>query len=129
MVYFLIRIMKILHLTLEKKWFDLISSGKKVVEYRKDKPYWQTRLLNGEDPKHFDIVRFKNGYGNDIPTMDVEFRGIVFTNSRWCIPKNGEILSGSIIAIKLGKVLNITRKKNVRRIYKKRKKINSIVDE
>ena len=101
--------MKILHLTLKKKWFDLIASGKKTMEYREDKPYWQKRLLDGEDPKHFDVVRFKNGYG-DVPTMDVQFKGIAFTGSEWCTPKNGEVLTGDTIVIKLGDVLSITKK-------------------
>ena len=100
-------LMKILHLTLKKKWFDLIASGKKTVEYREDKPYWQKRLLDGEDPKTFDIIRFKNGYGN-VPTMDVEFKGIAFSGPEWCIPANGEVLTGDTIVIKLGNVLSIT---------------------
>lgn len=37
--------MKTLHLTLKKKWFDLISSGEKTEEYREIKYYWATRLL------------------------------------------------------------------------------------
>ncbi len=100
-------LMKVLHLTLKKKWFDLIASGKKEIEYREDKPYWRKRLLDGVDPKDFDIVRFKNGYGN-VPTMDVEFKGIAFTGPEWCTPANGEVLTGGTIAIKLGKVLSIT---------------------
>ncbi len=99
--------MKILHLTLKKKWFDLIASGKKTMEYRADKPYWQKRLLDGEDPKTFDIIRFKNGYGK-VPTMDVQFKGIAFTAPEWCTPANGEILTGNTIVIKLGDVLSIT---------------------
>ncbi|HBN26819.1 MAG TPA: hypothetical protein DD405_05060 [Desulfobacteraceae bacterium] len=98
--------MKILHLTIKKKWFDLIASGKKTMEYRENKPYWQKRLLNGETPKVFNFVRFKNGYGN-VPVMDVEFKGITFTNPTWCIPANGEIITGSTIVVKLGMVLNI----------------------
>jgi len=101
--------MNILHLTLKKKWFDLIASGKKTMEYRENKPYWRKRLLDGENPKHFDIVRFKNGYGA-VPAMDVQFRGIAFTNPKWCVPANGEVLTGSTIVIKLGKVLSITKK-------------------
>jgi len=106
--------MKILHLTLKRKWFDLIASGKKTMEYRENKPYWQKRLLNGGDPKHFDIVRFKNGYGN-VPTMDVQFKGIAFTGSEWCTPKNGEVLIGDTIVIKLGDVLSITNKSSQRK--------------
>ena len=37
--------MRILHLTLKKKWFDMIASGGKIEEYRDIKPYWCSRLL------------------------------------------------------------------------------------
>ena len=78
------------------------------MEYREDKTYWRKRLLDGENPKDFDIIRFRNGYGN-VPTIDVQFRGIAFTNPKWCIPENGEILNGDTIVIKLGKVWSITQ--------------------
>ena len=99
--------MKILHLTLKKKWFDLIASGEKVLEYRELKPYWAKRLLDGDVGKHFDIVRFKNGYG-DVRAMDVEFRGICFTGPQWTTPKNGEVLTGPTIVIRLGEILERT---------------------
>lgn len=38
--------MKILHLALKKKWFDMIASGEKKEEYREIKPYWITRLID-----------------------------------------------------------------------------------
>lgn len=82
--------MKVLHLTLKKKWFDMIASGEKKEEYREIKGYWQQRLMHFDwvsinnispfkkytDYKKFDIVRFKNGYTKDAPTMEVEFKGI-----------------------------------------------------
>jgi hypothetical protein len=37
--------MKILHLTLKKKWFDMIASGEKLEEYRDLKYFWGSRLL------------------------------------------------------------------------------------
>ena len=98
--------MKILHLTLKKRWFDLIITGKKKIEYREDKLYWRKRIFNNELPKNFDIIRFKNGYG-DVPMFDIEFLGIFLVDSLSHIPINGEILEGKIIAIKLGKILNI----------------------
>lgn len=64
--------MKILHLKLKKKWFDMIVSGVKKEEYREIKPYWDKRLN-----KSFDIVRFKNGYAEDSPTMDIELIEII----------------------------------------------------
>jgi len=82
---------KILHLTLKKKWFDMIASGEKKEEYREIKPYWEKRL---EAPrlfafvtrfKEFDFVEFRNGYGKDAPRMIVECEEISLGNSqpRW----------------------------------------------
>ncbi len=65
---------KILHLTLKKKWFDLIKSGEKKVEYREKKPYWEKRI----EGKLFDSILFRNGYSKDSPSMLVEFRGYDF---------------------------------------------------
>lgn len=112
--------MKILHLTLKKRWFDLIASGEKKEEYREDKEYWRTRLMdfdfvsrNSFMPfkkyngyKHYDIIRFTNGYGKDAPTMDVEFKGVKAGgngNPEWGYTE-------PCFIIKLGKILtNSTR--------------------
>ncbi|MEA1909573.1 MAG: ASCH domain-containing protein [Patescibacteria group bacterium] len=64
--------MKILHLTLKKKWFDQIAEGKKIVEYREVKPYWNKRLKG----KKFDEIYFRNGYSSSAPFMKVECKGI-----------------------------------------------------
>ena len=103
--------MRILHLTLKKRGFDLIASGEKKHEYRSDKPYWRKRLVENGEGKNFDIVRFRNGYFK-AATMDVEFKGIGFTSDRWWTPKHGEDFKGNIIVISLGKVLSITRHSN-----------------
>jgi len=81
--------MKILNLTLYRKWFDEIASGKKTEEYRSMIPYWTTRLLDND----FDEVHFRNGYGNDAPFMRVEFKGLDIRNKTY--------------VIKLGKVLEV----------------------
>jgi ASC-1-like (ASCH) protein len=82
----------ILHLTLKKKWFDLIASGKKKEEYRDIKPYWQKRLN-----KDYDIIHFRNGYNKNSPFMIVEYKG-----------KTLKKFEGKdCFAIKLGKVLKI----------------------
>ena len=36
---------KTLHLTLKKKWYDMIASGEKKEEYREVKKYWIRRLI------------------------------------------------------------------------------------
>jgi hypothetical protein len=105
----MVRLMKILHLTLKKKWFDLIASGEKTEEFREYKPYWKSRLVDSCGyGRNFDIVRFKNGYGKNVPTMDVEFRHISFTSPKWYTAKHGEELPDDIIVIQLGKVLSLT---------------------
>lgn len=63
--------MKILHMTLKKKWFDMILSGEKTEEYREIKPYWTKRLS-----KKYDIVRFRNGYNKDSPWFEIEFKNL-----------------------------------------------------
>lgn len=103
--------MKVLHLTLKKKWFDMILSGEKKEEYREIKPYWIKRLIQIDYPKeekddhknipenilydllqgydqyevlvsyfsdfkHFDIIRFTNGYSPTSTSFDIECKGI-----------------------------------------------------
>lgn len=105
--------MRILHLTLKKKWFDMIAAGIKSEEYRQVKPYWRNRLwvrdehigLDGGYYRDFDIVRFKNGYAKDAPTMDVECKGIRFGGGKqeW-----GAERYHNYFVIKLGKILSIS---------------------
>jgi len=70
--------MEILHLTLKKKWFDMIASGEKREEYREMKPYWDNRLMK----KKYDAIYFRNGYGKDAPKMLVEIKAIIEGHGR-----------------------------------------------
>jgi len=81
----------ILHLTLEREWFDDIARGVRNEEYRELKEYWKTRL----EGRTYDIVRFRNGYASDAPVMDVEFLGVDKRQDYY--------------AIRLGKVLSLKR--------------------
>ena len=105
--------MTTLHLTLNKKWFDMIFRGEKREEYREIKMYWATRLTGGfpstygidrihPDFKDFDQVEFRNGYSKNARVMTVECRGISIgrTKPEWC--DEGEV---ERYVIKLGKVL------------------------
>lgn len=100
---------KILHLTLKKKWFDLIKSGKKKSEYREIKPYWTKRFfeydkvlaLGNTSPygvpaykKSFDYIIFTNGYSKDAPKIVVEWKDLIM----------GEFEGKYCYEIKLGKV-------------------------
>jgi hypothetical protein len=83
---------RVLHLALEREWFDDIAEGRKRHEYRANKEYWKKRL----EGREYDIVRFRNRYASDAPEMDVEFVGVrrkgknyvirlgrVLTKKRW----------------------------------------------
>jgi hypothetical protein len=77
---------KILHLNLRKKWFDMVFEGIKTDEYRGLTSYWTRRLfdLDGK-PKKFDFVCFRNGYSPFADEMIFEFNGIEtgFPNPEW----------------------------------------------
>ena len=63
---------KILHLNLYSKYFNQILKGEKTIEYREVTPYWSKRL----EGRHYDVIKFKNGYRKDAPEMLVEFKGM-----------------------------------------------------
>ena len=100
--------MKILRLTLKKKWFDMILSGEKKEEYREIKPYWETRLLKPvQSPfvrrfKKYDFVEFKNGYAKDAPTIVIECVKIDYGDGQteW-----GAILHEHYFVINLGNII------------------------
>lgn len=98
--------MKILHLTLKKKWFDMIASGEKKEEYRKIKPYWASRLCSGfpclYSEKDFDVVVFKNGYSKHAPIVKVEWLGMEIGKAK---PYWSDNWQGEVFIIKLGKIL------------------------
>lgn len=65
-----------LTLPIKKKWFDMIKSGEKKEEYREIKPYYASRFkkfvpnIQKKEPNYrFGYVLFRNGYGNDKPTI------------------------------------------------------------
>ena len=62
---------KILHLNLFRKYFDEIVEGTKTIEFRDKTDYWKKRLENRE----YDVIKFRNGYAKDAPTMLVEYKG------------------------------------------------------
>lgn len=111
---------RILHLTLKRRWFDMIALGKKPEEYRDVTPYWIQRLTWHEFHKcdvyqlakyvidqdvfrrDFEIVQFRNGYNKDSPVMQVEFKEIDIGRGN---PVWGA--EHTVFRIKLGKILSI----------------------
>ena len=96
--------MKVLHLTLKKRWFDLVGNGKEE-EYREVNSFWQSRLqVNGYHQfefKTFDRVLFANGghFGN-VPKKTFECNGIEIREGR---PEWGAEPGKKYFVIKLGK--------------------------
>lgn len=84
---------RILRLSVKKKWFDMIVSGKKKEEYREHKLYWIKRL---------SLVKVeKNNQGECVGVYDVpEYTHVVFT--RGYNPNYGEWVKKKIISISLG---------------------------
>lgn len=91
--------MKILHLTLKKKWFDMILSGIKKEEYREIKPYWNTRLDNAWNA---DAICFKNGYSKNAPQFTIELIKICkgYGKVEWGAP-----MGKLVYILKLGKLI------------------------
>ena len=91
--------MKILNLTLKKKWFDMILSGVKKEEYREVKPYWNIRLSN----QKYDAIKFTNGYGKDKPSFIIELKGILRSLGiiEWGAPM-GQV----VYILRLGKIID-----------------------
>ena len=83
---------KILHLNLYRKYFDAIADGTKTTEYRDKTDYWKKRI----EGKEYDIIKFRNGYAKDAPTMLVEYNGYDITDRY-------EIKLGKITEVNYGK--------------------------
>lgn len=107
--------MKILHLKLKKKWFDMIASGEKKEEYRDVKAFWWSRLIEYGDFenfevtkfKHYDAVLFVNGYSKQAPQVLIDCKGIIISHGK---PEWGA--EGKQFIIKLGERLPLTEKTN-----------------
>jgi hypothetical protein len=84
-----------LHLNLRRDTFAEIAAGTKRTEYRDRNAYWRRRL----EGRHYDVVRFRNGYATKAPEMLVEFGGVRR------IQKRGD----PYYAIRLGRILSIKR--------------------
>ncbi len=118
--------MKTLHLTLKKKWFDMIESGVKREEYREIKRYWADRLTYHEHHERitceksledeiyadqhrrigtgvfrnlYHAVQFKNGYRKDSRVMRFKFDLITWGCG---VPEWGAEPGKKYFVIKLG---------------------------
>lgn len=111
-------LMKILRLTLKRKWFDLIKSGEKTEEYREIKHYWIHRLC--EDIEHYEVnywegvykkythILFVNGYSKESQWFKIQCNGIEIGEGK---PEWGAEPGKKYFIIKLGKILTASEQK------------------
>lgn len=108
--------MKVLHLTLKAKWYDMIASGEKPEEYRDIKTFWAKRLMNGfpeingidklnPDFKDYSHIRFARGghFHPTLPQMTIENRGIKIGTGK---PQWGAEPGKEYFVIKLGEIIS-----------------------
>lgn len=91
--------LRVLRLTLKRKWFDMIASGEKREEYREPKDWIFSRLIG----KDYDVVEFANGYGKNVPKVTVSFWGWHQGTGH---PKWGAIRDRNYVVIRLGDVIS-----------------------
>lgn len=105
--------MKILHLPLKAKWYEMIESGIKTEEYREIKPYWSKRFTGMFKPlfsfrcnyrqsnvKGYTHVKFSYGYTKRTMTFEIESITIGKGKPEW------GALEENVFIIKLGKRLD-----------------------
>ena len=73
-----------------RKYFDQILKKEKIIEYRDITPYWSKRLECVDDcshkrGKHYDVIKFRNGYRKNAPEMIVEYVGMFISDSEFAI--------------------------------------------
>lgn len=91
--------MNTLHLTLKRKWFDMILLENKKEEYREIKPYWTNRIY----AKKYKYITFRNGYARNAPQFTIELKNISQSTGK---TKWGAEQDKMYFVLHLGKIIN-----------------------
>jgi hypothetical protein len=87
-----------LKIVIKSEWFDEIASGKKKIEYREIKPFWESRLYDAAGKKRlYGKIEFINGYNVDAKRMITKYEGFE--------------RKGKYFNIKVGKILKKPHRK------------------
>lgn len=86
--------MRILHLVLKRRWYEMIERGEKTEEYREIKPYWTKRI------GLYDAVRFSYGYTKRTMMFECKTISVGKGRKEWGAPDS------DVYIIKLGKRIN-----------------------
>lgn len=69
--------MKLLHLTLKKAPFEVMVTGEKKFEVREKGKWINSRLFEADGRvKHYDAIKFTNGYGKNRPYFIAKYRDL-----------------------------------------------------
>ena len=102
---------KTLHLTLKKKWFDLIASGVKKEEYREIRQYWAARFLHRKEEMEHGVFEemvedmrkpFLRHHG---PGQLMEYFGVFFKEFDVVRFKNGYSKDAPVFTVPLKKII------------------------
>lgn len=109
--------MKILHLSLKEEPFEVMVTGEKTNEFRAPTKWIISRLYNKDGTlKHYDLIKFVNGYGSTLPNFTAVYNGFnVLNHGIHTEPySNGfhlEFLPAGTIDIKIGEIIEINNLK------------------
>ena len=79
-----------LKLTLSKKPFEVMITGEKPIEYRRQSQWMKSRLFDKHgNPREYSYIEFVNGYGKDRPRFTVEFKGVAVVERVYQTFSNG----------------------------------------
>ena len=78
--------MKVLHLILKHRWFDMIASGEKPEEYRDKTPYYDVRFFSNGQPRHYDAVCLHRGYTNTTIPREYHAPRVGYGRPEWGAP-------------------------------------------
>lgn len=81
----------VLHLTLKKKWYDMIDSGEKLEEYRDITSYWRSRLLENRYPRRYTHVLFRCGYTSKTMMFRYDGLHVGYGKAQWGAPPYKEV--------------------------------------
>lgn len=69
---------RILHLSLKKPPFEVMVTGEKDEEFRKNSEWIRSRLFDKKGKaREYDVIKFTNGYGDHRPWFICEYKGFV----------------------------------------------------
>ena len=100
--------MATLKLTLSKKPFEVMITGEKTEEYRRQSQWMKSRLFDKSgNPRHYEFIEFVNGYGKDKPRFTALFKGFKVVENVKQTYSNGLTLHIDELTfeIKLGNIL------------------------